>query len=495
MGSPTPTIGTGATGALNRVGTALLLLLAAVAAIAAASGAARAEQGHLHRSVLHIPSTAALPAQRQVTIGLNKSMVVELPAKVSDVHISNPEILDAVIRTNRRVYLIGAKVGQANAFFFDDKGRQILILEAKIERDLVPVKAMLQRLIPGSRIELDAINDNIVLTGSVPNAVDASRAAKIVGRLVDSENNEKVVNMLGVDAKEQVFLKVTVAEMDRNIIKQLGVDITNALGTGAAFVTTGNLTLNKFTNLKFPFNDKDVVSSAIGSGSWQTPNNEVRTTVRALEQDGVIRTLAEPTLTAISGETASFLAGGEFPIPIAQDNDRISVEFKPFGVGLSFTPVVMSEGRISMKVSTEVSEITNEASITLSFITIPGLKVRRAVTTVELPSGGSLVIAGLISDQTKQAMTGVPGLKNLPILGTLFRSRDFLKHETELVVIVTPYVVDPVARSKLARPDQGFAPATDGKAYLMGHINRIYGREPEHMPVGTYKGDLGYIVE
>ncbi len=481
-------------------GAAALLPLICAAIVAASmlvptSMEARAEGKYSHKSVLHIPATATLPVRREVTIGLNKTMVVELPVKVQDVHISHPENLDAVVRTNRRAYLIGAKVGQANAFFFDDQGQQVLILEVKIERDLAPVAAMLERLIPGSQIELSALNDNVMLTGRVPNAVDASRAAKIVGRLVEDEDGEKIINMLGVDAKEQVLLKVTIAEMQRTVIKQLGIDITDAIGAGAAFVTSGNLTLNKLTNLKFPFNDKDVVSTALGSALWQTPNNQVRATIRALEQDGVIRTLAEPTLTAISGETASFLAGGEFPIPIAQDNNRVSVEFKPFGVGLSFTPVVLSEGRISMKVSTEVSEITNEASITLSFVTIPGLKVRRAESTVELPSGGSLVMAGLISDETKQAMTGLPGIKNLPVLGALFRSRDYEKKETELVVIVTPYVVDPTARSKLARPDDGFSPASDGKGYLMGHLNRIYGREPEHMPVGGYKGDVGYIVE
>ena len=471
-------------------------LLLAISMVAPLSGGARAEQpGPAHQSVLHIPATAVLPAHREVRIGLNKTMVVELPKTVSDVHISHPENLDAVVRTNKRVYLIGAKVGQANAFFFDKKGQHVLILEVKIERDLEPVEAMLERLIPGAKIELDALNDNIVLTGMVPNAVDASRAASIVERLVDSEESEKILNMLGVESREQVLLKVTVAEMERNVIKQLGVDITEALGAGAAFLTTGNLTLNKLTDFQFPFNDKDVVSTAIGSALWQTPNNQIRATLRALEQDGVIRTLAEPTLIAISGETASFLAGGEFPIPIAQDNNRVSVEFKPFGIGLSFTPVVLSEGRISLKVSTEVSEITNEASVTLSFITIPGLKVRRAETTVELPSGGSLVIAGLISQETKQAMTGLPGIKNLPILGALFRSSDFEKQETELVVIVTPYVIDPVGRSKLAKPDDGFSPASTGKNFLMGHINRIYGREPEHMPVGAYTGDVGYIVD
>ena len=178
--------------------------------------------------------------------------------------------------------------------------------------------------------------------------------------------------------------------------------------------------------------------------------------LRALEQDGLLHTLAEPNLTAISGETANFLAGGEFPVPVAQQLGTISVEFKKFGIGLAFTPVVMSEGRISLKVSTEVSELSNQGAVVLSNITIPALKVRRAETVVELPSGGSLVMAGLLSDQSKQALSGYPGLKNLPVLGTLFRSRDFLKNETELVVLVTPYVVKPVPRQDLAQPDDGF---------------------------------------
>ena len=222
--------------------------------------------------------------------------------------------------------------------------------------------------------------------------------------------------------------------------------------------------------------------------------------VRASEQDGLIRVLAEPTLTAISGESASFLAGGEFPVPVGQDDDRISIEFKPFGVGLAFTPVVMSEGRISMKVSTEVSELSTDGAFTLnvgftSGITIPALKVRRANTTVELSSGGTMIMAGLISEKTKQNINGVPGLKRLPILGALFRSRDFEKSETELVVLVTPYVVNQVARAKLTRPDGGFASASDKKTILFGHLNRIYGRDPEQLPPGGYKGDYGFIVE
>ena len=449
-----------------------------------------------HQSIFRMPEGVRHPVTRQVTIGLSKSMVVELPREVRDVMVSNPKKLDAVVQGSKRVYLIANEVGQANAFFFDKNGEQILTLEVKIERDLAAISEMLHRLVPGSRIKLEAVNDNVVISGSVVNAADASRATDLVSRLV--EEREKVLNLLSVESTEQVLLKVTVAEMQRNVVKQLGVDLGQ---TALNFVTSGNYTLFNLSDLAFPFNDKDVVSSARAGVQWLSRdadgnvNGQAQAILRALEQNGLIRTLAEPNLTAISGETASFLAGGEFPIPVAQDDNTISVEFKPFGVGLSFTPMVMSEGRISMKISSEVSELTNESAVTLSTLTIPGLKVRRAETTVELPSGGSLAIAGLISNETKQAVTGYPGLKNIPILGALFRSRDFNSSETELVVIVTPYVVNPVARSKLVRPDHGFAPATDLGGNLLGRLNRVYGRRPERMPVGSYKGDVGYIID
>ena len=232
---------------------------------------------------------------------------------------------------------------------------------------------------------------------------------------------------------------------------------------------------------------------------WQSGSSRVQSVIRALEQDGLVHTLAEPNLTAISGETANFLAGGEFPVPVPQGGSgnvpTVTIQFKPFGVGLAFTPVVMSEGRISLKVSTEVSELTSEGAVVLSGFAIPALKVRRAETTVELPSGGSLAMAGLLSDQSKQALSGYPGLKNLPVLGALFRSRDFQKNETELVVLVTPYVVKPVARSELAQPDEGFGWASDVNADLLGQMNRIYGRHPERAPVGRFDGDVGFIVE
>jgi pilus assembly protein CpaC len=318
---------------------------------------------------------------------------------------------------------------------------------------------------------------------------------------------------LQVEGREQVLLKVSVVEMERNIVKQFGID----LGT---LVNSGNFAFSALSKLPFPVNAQgggiiapfipnpagalpsdlgtpSAASQGVAGGGiqWMTGANRVQTVLRALEQDGLLHTLAEPNLTAISGETANFLAGGEFPIPVAQQLGTISVEFKKFGIGLAFTPVVMSEGRISLKVSTEVSELSNQGAVILSNITIPALKVRRAETTIELPSGGSLVMAGLLSDQSKQALSGYPGLKNLPILGALFRSRDFLKNETELVVLVTPYVVQPAARQDLAQPDQGFGWASDVQSDLLGQMNRIYGRNPERAPVGKFDGDVGYIVE
>jgi pilus assembly protein CpaC len=318
---------------------------------------------------------------------------------------------------------------------------------------------------------------------------------------------------------------VSVVEMERNIIKQFGVDLN-------ALINSGGFAFAALSDLPFPINsagkgllapflnsngdggtsflprpglpsnpvglpnlNPTVVNATGGGVQWTSGQSRVQSVLRALEEDGLLHTLAEPNLTAVSGETANFLAGGEFPIPVAQQLGTISVEFKKFGIGLSFTPVVMTEGRISLKVSTEVSELSSQGAVILSNISIPALKVRRAETVVELPSGGSLVMAGLLSDQSKQALSGYPGLKNLPVLGALFRSRDFLKDESELVVIVTPYVVKPVARQQLAQPDQGFGWASDVDSDVLGQMNRVYGRNPERAPVGKFDGDVGFIVD
>ncbi|MGA9423386.1 MAG: hypothetical protein WBW61_13580, partial [Rhodanobacteraceae bacterium] len=233
----------------------------------------------------------------------------------------------------------------------------------------------------------------------------------------------------------------------------------------------------------------------LGASAINAPR--ISATIRAMERAGVIRTLAEPNLTAISGETANFLVGGEFPYPTPPSTAGAApgFDFKKFGVSLTFTPVVLSGGRISLKVLTEVSELSPENGVTVLGTTVPGLKVRRAETTLELPSGGSIAMAGLIQQQTKQAINGLPGLLQVPILGALFRSRDFVNNQTELMVLVTPYIARPVAQKMLSRPDDGFAAAIDPQGMLLGRLNRIYGENRRLDPSLSYHGKYGFILD
>jgi pilus assembly protein CpaC len=240
--------------------------------------------------------------------------------------------------------------------------------------------------------------------------------------------------------------------------------------------------------------------------------SSVSATLNALERVGLVRTLAEPNITAISGESAQFLAGGEFPVPVGRDDDgALAIEFKPFGVGLGFTPVVLSEGRISLRISTEVSELSNEGAITLGSspvfddagnivgsqpsISIPALTVNRAETTVEMPSGGSLVIAGLIKEETRQALDGVPGMERLPVLGSLFRSRDFANNQTELVIVVTPYLVDPADPDALSDPGDGFAAASAASSLFLGRLNRVYASPGAQVEGRGWLGPVGFVLE
>lgn len=423
---------------------------------------------------------------RSIVLGLNKAAVVELPVAARDVLVSDPAIVDAVVRTAKRIYLIGLKVGQTNAFFFNEKGQQIVNLEIRVERDLSSLRDTLHQFFPDARIDVQAMNDHIVLSGSVANASEADKARDLAARYVGS--TDKVLNMLAIEGKEQVMLKVTVAEMQRSVIKQLGVNLS-AVGD------IGNLALNLATSNPFSIQGASL-GGANGSVGGTSGNMTLSSSLKALEEDGLVRTLAEPTLTAISGEGAKFLAGGEFPVPTAKDQDgNITVTYKPFGVGLAFTPVVLSEGRISLKLSTEVSELTTQGQVIQNGLTIPALKVRRAETTLEMPSGGSLVMAGLLSDSTKQNIDGVPGAKDMPVLGQLFRSRDYQKNETELVIIVTPYVVDPTSRDKLALPTDGFSPASDMDTILMGRLNATYGVKGAAPTDKKLEGPVGFVVD
>ena len=493
-----------------------------------------------HRSLIRIPNTEH-SYHRNVRIGLGKSVLVEFPRDVRDVMVSNPQAVDAVVLSSNRVFLLARRIGEANAFFFDGNGEQFATLELFVERETAGLEEMLNRLIPGGNIKVEMINQTVILTGHVRSPADASRAANIAKQFVTVEFETKtaastegtavkkfnkqegesvVINLLQVEGEEQVMLRVVVAEVQRSLIKQFGVNLGAAINSGnftTSILSENNLPLSAAEGLGgIPLagiakglagNPLQVFNSFAGAGggpatfgnsgiagSWTTPNQSAAYVLRALERDGLIKTLAEPNLTAVSGETARFLAGGEFPIPVVDTNGQISVVFKEFGVGVAFTPVVLSEGRISLKIESEVSELSNQGAVQIAALQIPAIKTRRASSTVELPSGGSLAMAGLLSEHTRQNIDGFPGLKDVPILGTLFRSRDFIRRETELVVIVTPYVVRPTARKDLARPSDGLGDATDMKGNFLGHVNRIYGRGTA-IPDGGLKGDYGFIVE
>jgi pilus assembly protein CpaC len=433
---------------------------------------------------------------RFLSLGIGKSIVIDLPRDIKDVLVADPKIANAVVRSAQRAYIIGAAVGQTNIVFFDSAGQQIAAYDIAVKRDLNGVRAALKATLPNADIQIDGLGDGVILTGSVASPIEAQQAGELATRLVGGA--DKVVNSITVRGRDQVMLKVTVAEVARNIIKQLGIDLSGTMNYGTAVVNFNNA--NPFTANGGPLVAGNAITTGFG-GSTPT----VQATIRAMESSGVIRTLAEPNLTAISGESATFIAGGEFPIPTGVTCQTTaagsvgqcapSIAFKKFGISLNFTPVVLSEGKISLRVMTEVSEVSNDNSINISGLSVPSIKTRRAETTLEIPSGGAMAMAGLIQQQTKQAINGMPGLAQLPILGSLFRSRDFVNSQTELMVIVTPYIVRAVAQKDLSRPDDGFANASDPQSDLLGSINRIYGVPGRVEPAQNYRGTYGFITD
>ena len=454
---------------------------------------------------------------RDLKLGLNKALVVDLPEDARDILVADPVVADAVTRTSRRIYVFGKQVGQTNIFVFGADGSPIVSLNLAVERDITGLERQLARFIPDSDINVEIISDNIVLTGTVRTPQDAARANQIAGIFLkggeattrnitavgdggdaaifaEDRQVSQIVNLLDIEGEDQVTLKVTVAEVSRQILKQLGFNTYFRGGSGnTAFSSVNPVGLGK------------ALSQTAGLSQFDLGSYDVQAYIRAMEQAGVMKTLAEPTLTAISGEAANFFVGGEFQLitgqSITDGTITYDYETKEYGIGLQFTPAVLSAGRISLKVRTEVSEPTFEGSVTLSGanelggVTANGIRRREADTAVELPSGGSIVIAGLVRDDVRQVMGGVPGVSKIPILGTLFRSRDFVRNETELVIIATPYLVRPVARNKLARPDDNLNPSSDGAANFLGRVNRVYGQMETDLPKGRYHGVVGFIYK
>ncbi|RWB75553.1 type II and III secretion system protein family protein [Mesorhizobium sp.] len=477
---------------------------------------------------------SASVATQRVKLGLNKSVVIDLPSDAYDILVANPAVADAVTRTARRVYLFGKAVGETNIFVFGPNGEQIVSLDLAVERDVAGLEDYLKRFIPSSEIKVELLNDNVVLTGTVDTPLDAKRAVDLATIFVsggeattgqysqtaaggsanggvdinnpDSERRvSKIVNLLQIIGDDQVTLKVTVAEVSRSVMKQLGV---NMIGAGSANGISYGTASSPAFGLGKPISQTSGLLLGDGVG------NGIQAYINAMEQSGVMKTLAEPTLTAVSGEKATFKVGGEYNIVsgrtsnVSTDNQTGQTTYSfdkiEYGIGLEFQPVVLSAGRISLKVRTAVSEPTTEGSATLEggggAITMPGttllsLRKRLADTTVELPSGGSMMIAGLVRDDVRQTVAGLPGLTKIPVLGALFRSKDFVRNESELVIIITPYLAKPVARNDLAKPDDNFNPPSDGAGMFLGRVNRVYGTMQTDRPPGRYHGVVGFIYK
>jgi len=427
---------------------------------------------------------------RHIDLSIGRSVVITLSRDAKEVFVADPKVANAVVRSARKLFIIGMGDGVTSLIAMDTDGRQIASFDISVGRDLNLLAQTLKAALPAAQINARTVGQSVLLTGTVGSADEAQQAVDIAGAFVSNSGggNGKVINALTLRAKDQVMLKVTVAEVQRNVLKQLGVDSTGTWNLG-------HLSLDSIISNPFSLQGQPPPTSV--TANFGSKNN---VTLRALEQAGVARTLAEPTLTAISGETASFLVGGEVPIPTGYSCTGVgtasctpTIEFKKFGVALTFTPVVLSEGRMSLRVATEVSEIDAQNSSRFNNFTVPGFKVRRSETTVELPSGGSLVTAGLIQQNSRQAINGFPGLMNIPILGTLFRSRDYQRQETELMIAVTPYLAKPVSAREITRPDEGFADAMDPQTVFLGRVNRIYGSKKAPPSKPSFSGRVGFI--
>jgi pilus assembly protein CpaC len=485
---------------------------AAFLAIAPASMVCAADPGDSLR--LGSPSD---PAARNLQLGVGKSVIVDLPEEAGEIYVGEPKIANAIVRSARRVYISGVANGQTTIFALARDGRKIATIEVSVGRDVGELSALLNAAIPGNEIHVRTVADKIILTGSVASAEEAQKALDIASGFVNDSaapatagagavsisvgggggsassgsganangSSGKVINSLTIRGLDQVSLKVTVAEIRREIVKQLGVNLS---GTGP----NGSFTLEN------PFAINGAVTTSEGMLNWVKGGQSFSATLQAFERQGVAHTLAEPTVTAVSGESAKFLAGGTIPIlNNVQCNPTCQYGFiqQPYGVTLNFTPVVLSQGRIQLRIATEVTDVDYASQITYSGISIPGFRTRNNTTTVELPSGGSIASAGLISTQTQQAVNGFPALMNVPVLGALFRSRDYQRNETELMIVVTPYIVHAIDPNQIVRPDQNFQDASDPQTWFLGRVNRIYSTSESLQPMPGYAGKIGFITQ
>ena len=421
-------------------------------------------------------SGAARPSET-LNLSAGTGTLVRLPAPMSDVFVANDAVADVQVRSNRQLYIFGKGRGETTVYATGANGKVVYAANVRVGNNLGSVDEMLRLAMPEANVRATPMNNLVLLTGTVASPTDVEEAQRLVQAYVGE--GTQVVSRLRSATPLQVNLKVRIAEVNRSLLKQVGVNLLTKDLTGGFQFGIGQGNPGTITGAGKTFNVSSVGTTLGAAGKLF--GLDILSTLDLAETDGFVTTLAEPNLTALSGETASFLAGGEFPIPISQSLGSISIEYKQYGVGLDFTPIFLADGRISMRVRPEVSELSNEGSVKTGDFTVPALTTRRAETTVELGSGQSFMIAGLLRNSSSNDIEKAPFLGDLPILGALFRSTRFRRAETELVIVVTPYLVRPVS-NQLALPTDGLRMPSDPVRVIEGQSYSSQGRPAASAP-------------
>lgn len=414
--------------------------------------------------MLALPLPAALAQMdADITVEVNKGTIIRLPANAAVVAVANPAVADVEVLAPNLVSIQGRGVGQTSIVAFGADGGEILNETVTVNHNVGRLQKILASVMPDAKITFDSLDGALVASGTVASPLEADNVRRLVEPLI---GDHAFVNMMTVTGSDQVLLKVRVAEVSRSELKRFGINLSSIISQGGQFAFgflsgrdigtggVGDIIRGESNNIGVDFRSGDV---------------DINGVIDALAEDNVIKILAEPNLTTASGRTANFLAGGEFPIPVPGQDGQVTIEYREYGVALQFTPQVLSKEKISLTVAPEVSELSQIGAVELQGFNVPALTTRRAETTVELGSGQSFAIAGLLQNGSSNTVSKFPGLGDIPILGALFRSTEFQNDQSELVIIVTPYIVRGVAANQIADPTQGFVPPTDPERILHGH--------------------------
>jgi pilus assembly protein CpaC len=479
-----------------------------------------------------MPATTAIAQQvvspsQEIVLSIGRGELVTVPGTMADVFVANDAVADVQVKSQRQLYVFGKAGGETTVYASNERGDVIFSANIRVGSNIGSVDQMLTMAMPEAKVSVSTMGTStVLLTGTVAAPEDAAEAERLVQAFLGEDAN--VISRLKTATPLQVNLKVTFAEVSRSLLREIGGNVTTfdagtggfrgGIGTGRNFTTgdvnfggplaSGNGIAEAALRRRIPilrpdgtfatnpetgaalFEDIDIPGTSINSNGNTTLSGlgrlfglDVLGALDLSERLGLVNTLTEPNLTALSGETATFLAGGEFPIPIAQGLGQVTVQFRQFGVSLAYTPTVLSNGRISMRVRPEISELSTQGSITLNGFQVPALTTRRTETTIELGSGQSFMIAGLMSSNSQNLLDKAPGLGDVPILGNLFRSREFRRGETELVIVVTPYLVKPVDAKDIVLPTDGYRSANELQQ-LLGYQNNA-GQSNEQRPGPT----------